>query len=76
MRMKGDTGKRLLEYSRQVRGILEIELADALEWLGNSTALSVHSLFPPPSYDIGYANLLGVGFQGAKNVGCIAHIGA
>jgi hypothetical protein len=76
MRKKGDTVQRPLEYSSQIRGILEIELADALEWLGNSTALSTHSLFPPPSYDNGYGNLLTVGFQGAKNVGCISHIGA
>ena len=76
MRKKGDAVQRPFDYSSQVRGILEIELTDALEWLGNSTALSTHSLFPPPSYDHGYGNLLAVGFQGAKNVGCIAHIGA
>jgi len=76
MRRKGDTIGRPIDYSSQVRGILEIDLEDALEWLGNSTALSTHSLFPPPSYDNGYGNLLTVGFQGAKNVGCISHIGA
>jgi hypothetical protein len=76
MRKKGDAVQRPFDYSSQVRGILEIELADALEWLGNSTALSTHSLFPPPSYDLGYGNLLAVGFQGAKSVGCISHIGA
>lgn len=76
MRRKGDTVQRPTDYSNQIRGILEIDLADALEWLGNSTALSTHSLFPPPSYDNGYGNLLTVGFQGARNVGCISHIGA
>jgi hypothetical protein len=76
VRMKGNTVQRPLEYSRQVRGILELELDDALEWLGNSTALSTHSLFPPPFYDNGYGNLLGVDFQGKRNVGCISHIGA
>lgn len=76
MRQKGDTVQRPAEYSKQVRGILEIDLENALEWLGNSTALSVHSLFPPPSYDNGYKNLLTVGFQGERNVGCISHIGA
>jgi hypothetical protein len=76
MRCKGNTVQRPTDYSSQIRGILEIELADALEWLGNSTALSTHSLFPPPSYDSGYGNLLSVAFQGAKNVGCISHIGA
>ncbi|WP_425612974.1 FRG domain-containing protein [Xanthomonas rydalmerensis] len=76
MRKKGDAVRRPFDYSSQIRGILEIELVDALEWLGNSTALSTHSLFPPPSYDLGYGNLLAVGFQGAKNVGCVFHIGA
>lgn len=76
MRKRGNTVQRPLDYSDQIRGILEIDLTDALEWLGNSTALSTHSLFPPPSYDNGYANLLSASFVGAKNVGCIAHIGA
>ena len=76
MRMKGNHTQRPLEYGAQIRGILEIDLADALEWLGNSTALSTHSLFPPPAYDNGYNTLLQAQFQGAKNVGCISHIGA
>lgn len=76
MRMKGNHAQRPLEYSSQVRGVLEIDLSDALEWLGNSTALSTHSLFPPPAYDNGYSALLQASFPGAKNVGCIQHIGA
>ena len=76
MRKKGNTVQRPTDYSSQIRGILEIDLADALEWLGNSTTLSVHSLFPPPMYDNGYGNLLSVEFKGARNVGCISHIGA
>lgn len=76
MRQKGHDAQRPLEYSRQIRGILEIDLTDALEWLGNSTALSTHSLFPPPFYDNGYKNLLGIEFKGSRNVGCVSHIGA
>lgn len=76
LRCKGTQVQRPVDYSQQIRGILEINLSDALEWLGNSTALSTHSLFPPPSFDSGYENLLRVGFEGAKNVGCIAHVGA
>ncbi|MDY1549853.1 FRG domain-containing protein [Luteibacter sahnii] len=76
IRRKGDTVQRPTDYGDQIRGILEIDLTDALEWLGNSTALSPHSLFPPPSYDNGYGDLLAVGFQGTKNAGCISHIGA
>lgn len=76
MRMKGNHTQRPLEYGTQIRGILEISLEDALEWLGNSTALSTHSLFPPPAYDNGYSTLLQAGFPGATNVGCISHIGA
>lgn len=76
MRMKGNHTQRPLDYSTQVRGILEIDLANALEWLGNSTALSTHSLFPPPAYDNGYSTLLQASFPGKKSVGCIQHIGA
>lgn len=76
MRCRGNTVERPRDYIGQARGILEIDLADALEWLGNSTALSTHSLFPPPSYDQGYANLLKVDFTGATGVGSIHHIGA
>ena len=76
MRMKGNHTQRPLDYSPQVRGVLEIDLSDALEWLGNSTALSTHSLFPPPTYDNGYSTLLQASFSGEKNIGCIQHIGA
>lgn len=76
MRKRGDKVQRPADYGSQVRGILEIDLSNALEWLGNSTALSTHSLFPPPSYDNGYGNLLRVGFKGSQHIGCITHIGA
>jgi len=76
MRRRGNTIQRPVDYSSQIRGILEIELTNALEWLGNSTALSSHSLFPPPSYDNGYGNLLSLSFKGARNVGSIFHVGA
>lgn len=76
MRMKGNDRQRPLDYSSQVRGVLEIDLSDAFEWLGNSTALCTHSLFPPPAYDNGYSTLLQTTFPGGKNVGCIQHIGA
>lgn len=76
MRRRGGAIQRPTDYSDQIRGILEIDLADAIEWLGNSTALSIHSLFPPPSYDNGYRSLLDVEFNTSKQVGCILHIGA
>lgn len=76
MRKKGQGNQRPCDYGDQIRGILEINLADALEWLGNSTALSTHGLFPPPFYDYGYGSLLRVGLKGATNTGCISHIGA
>lgn len=76
MRMKGNQTQRPTDYSPQIRGVLEIDLSDALEWLGNSIALSTHSLFPPPAYDNGYSTLLQAYFPGEKNVGCIQHIGA
>ena len=45
MRMKGKSYATPTDYSSQIRGVLEIDLSDALEWFGNSTALSTHIYF-------------------------------
>lgn len=71
MRMKGNTVSRPMDYSPQLRGILRINLQDALSWLGDGHMLSVHALFPPPFYDNGYSILLGSGFVGDSAVGKI-----
>lgn len=46
------------DYTDRIIGIAKISVADGLKWIGQTGLLSVQSLFPPPYYDSGYANLL------------------
>ncbi len=71
MRVRGDAIGRPLDYSSQVRGMLRIDLTDALGWLGHGQMLGVHALFPPPFYDRGYNIFLDSGFEGSKVAGAI-----
>lgn len=75
-RARGEVGGRPSEYSSQVRGIIEIELGQALRWLGEGEMLGVRSLFPPPYYDQGYQWLLESGYPGHEVIGSIAHVGS
>lgn len=75
-RKKGGDNGRALDYSDQIRGVLRVDLAKALDWLGVGKSVSTHSLFPPPYYDNGYQILLTCGVAGDKTVGTISHIGA
>lgn len=75
-RMKGDEGGRPLDYADQVRGIIRVDLAKAIDWLGTGKMVNTHSLFPPPYYDNGYQILLTCGVTGDSGTGTIAHIGA
>jgi len=75
-RMRGDQVMRPIDYASQIRGVVRISLADALDWLGEGRMLGIHSLFPPPYYDRGYSMLLNAGFTPSKRLGAIAHVGA
>lgn len=46
------------DYTDKVIAIAKISVADGLKWIGQTGLLSVQSLFPPPFYDTGYANLM------------------
>ncbi|WP_217694889.1 hypothetical protein, partial [Deinococcus marmoris] len=54
----GKPSGRDSDYSSSIAGIVRVDLADALDWLGNGNLLDTHSLFPPASYDSGYEILL------------------
>jgi hypothetical protein len=41
-----------------VVGVIRVDLDDALDWLGSGALVQIHGLFPPPAYDLGYAELL------------------
>jgi len=59
-----------------VVGVIRVELANALKWLGQGDLLSTHSLFPPPTYDEGYRRLLRAADLGDADSGAVVHIGA
>ena len=65
-----------IDFSPLLVGIIRVDLADALEWLGAGDMLNVHALFPPPPYDIGYQEILGNLTVSNKVLGEINRIGA
>lgn len=75
-RKKGGVGGRPVDYSSQIRGIIRVDLAKALHWLGEGKMVGAHSLFPPPYYDNGYQILLATDIPGVENIGRIAYVGA
>jgi hypothetical protein len=76
-RKRGVGTVRPTDYSDQVRGVIRMQLSDALAWLGEAKTLGVHTLFPPPFYDHGYKILLDGKFGEANSkVGSIFFVGA
>lgn len=77
LRKKGVSGSgRPLDYKDQVRGVIRVDLAKALKWLGDGKMVGIHSLFPPPYYDNGYQILLSYQLPHRRDIGNIAHVGA
>jgi len=58
VRLMGKDHLPAFDMGNLIRGIIRINLAQALEWLGEGTLLSSQTLFPPPSLDIGFGDLL------------------
>ena len=75
-RMRGQGTQRPVDYSSCIRGIIGIDLRDAINWLGTAPTLSTHSLFPPPFYDQGYKILLDGAFDSDSEIGSISVVGA
>jgi hypothetical protein len=59
----------------QVAGVIEINLADALDWLGTGGMTSGHVLFPPATRDEGYRRLLDWTEAPPAGLGAITHYG-
>lgn len=57
---KNNTQQEALYYdmSSQIVGILRVRIDKADEWLGDGTLMTKDNIFPSPSIDIGYYNLL------------------
>lgn len=70
------SGRARLDFSPLLAGIIRVDLADALEWLGAGDLLNVHALFPPPPYDFGYQEILNNLPVPSGVLGAIHHIGA
>jgi hypothetical protein len=64
-----------IDFSPLLAGVIRVDLADALEWLGSGDLLNVHSLFPPPPYDYGYQEILNNPPTPSDILGAIHHIG-
>jgi hypothetical protein len=75
-RLKGKRNLRPIDYSQAIKGIISINLRDALSWLGDAITLSVHGLFPPPLYNHGYKILLDGTLKCRREIGSIALVGA
>ncbi len=63
------------DCSDLVCGTVRVRLHDALDWLAEGKTLSVHSFFPPPTYDFGYLELLRKMPEVAGHLGAIQHVG-
>jgi len=65
-----------IDYSEFVVGVIRVTLSDALSWLGRGDLVAIHSLFPPPTYDYGFRELLDGAPPGNETVGSIHYVGA
>lgn len=74
-RIRSGREQRPLDYQSQIAGVIRIDLANALDWLGDGTMTQIHALFPPPYYDRGYEFLLATQIPDNNLLGNIHHIG-
>lgn len=76
MQVIGKNKKPVINFATAIVGVIRINVGDALKWLGSGALLCAHSLFPPPTYDMGYKLILeNISLQDDV-VGSIHHIGA
>lgn len=52
-----------------LKGVIRMDLADALDWLGHSIPLSPFGMVPPPMFDSGYGELLKLELRMKQNGG-------
>lgn len=65
-----------VDYGEFVVGTIRARLEDALGWLGEGRMLTIHALFPPPTYDFGYRDLLKGAPPGSPQTGSVHLVGA
>lgn len=59
----GRDGLPARDMSSMIKGAVRIDLEDALSWLGDSPSLSPSVMFPNPSFDSGFKNLIDDGHK-------------
>lgn len=59
----GRDGLPTRDMSSMIRGVVRIDLEDALSWIGSSPSLSASVMFPNPSFDSGFKNLIEDGLK-------------
>lgn len=73
-RLSKKSGLPKCDFGAMLVGVIRVNLADALEWLGSASTLTSHSLFPPAYYDYGYRELLENVTTGNGTLGSISRI--
>lgn len=63
------------DLSDLVAGVLRMDIADALDWLGTGEFLGVQTLFPSPVYDQGYRLLLRKVPTASDYLSSVAYVG-
>ncbi|WP_353617972.1 FRG domain-containing protein [Synechococcus sp. CCY 0621] len=58
VRRLSNTGQPVSDQLALHVGTIRVRLEAALDWLGDASTLTTHSLFPPAFYDYGYRELL------------------
>lgn len=74
IRRLSKTGRPVCDFGEMHVGTVRVDLAAALEWLGNAATLTCHSLFPPAYYDYGYRELLEFIRPNVRTLGAIQRI--
>lgn len=73
-RLSKKSGLPKCDFGSMLVGIIRVNLADALDWLGSASTLTSHALFPPAFYDYGYRELLEYVHTGDKSLGAINRV--
>lgn len=58
LQRRGKDGQPMADMTRLIQAVVRVDLEDALSWIGNSPSLSSSSMFPNPSFDTGFRDLI------------------
>jgi hypothetical protein len=64
-----------IDFYNFVVGIIRVRTSEAIQWQGGGLLASVHFVFPPPRYDVGYGRLINSALKGNRLIGKLQFIG-